>query len=307
VLATTDPARWSDTVLTRVAAGSKVLRPVADLVNGVGAPGPAGAGLPMPGPDADWRAWLAWSSATSPEYARSFSQTLGGARSALHFGERHETAIRFYQARTGRDVIGEIRRNLAAASNDSARLVYGTFLTGLGDAPDVDQIAARFRSGSAEQIALAERQVYGLFRRGAPRADSSTTIAILERLIASVVDTVAPWPTLTLLGHSVARLGAATYVLADSVPAVLQARWRDRARFIAGAEWGRMPDRQEATLLTVSSVERVGPFVRVRTQLSSRTARRPNETPQLYFSGIAYYLLESGDGWVIVAQEMWAT
>jgi hypothetical protein len=307
VLATTDPARWADTVLARAAAGSKVLQRVADLVNGVGATWPAAARLPLPGPDADWRAWLAWSSATSLEYKLVLSPTLGGKRDQLRFEDSHATAIGFYQARTGRDVIGEIRRNLAAATDDSARLVYGTFLTGLGDAPDVGQIAARFRSGSAEQIALAERQVYALFGRGAPLADSTTTMAILDRLIAAAVDTVAPWPALTMLGRSVARPTVATYVLVDSIPAVLRARWRDRVRFLTSAEWQRMPEREAATLLILSSVERIGPFVRVRTEVSERLARRPNETPWLAHGGIGYYLLASGDGWVVAAQDMWTT
>lgn len=48
----------------------------------------------------------------------------------VRFEESHATAIRFYQARTGRDVIGELRRGFAQAESDSARLVYGTMLGG---------------------------------------------------------------------------------------------------------------------------------------------------------------------------------
>jgi hypothetical protein len=171
VLATTDPARWADTVLSRVAADPGILTPVAQLMNGVGATWPAAAKLSLPGPDADWRAWLAWTSATSPEYRLIAAPMSRGMQPELRFEESHVTAIRFYQQRTGRDVVGEIRRSLAAATDDSARLVYGAILTGLGDVPTVDQVAARFRSGSAAQIALATRQLYGLFRGRVPLAD----------------------------------------------------------------------------------------------------------------------------------------
>jgi len=303
-------------VLSRVAAGRGILTPVGQLMNGVGAMWPAAAKLSLPGPDADWRAWLAWTSATSPEYQRIASSMSRGTQTELRFEESHVTAIRFYQQRTGRDVVGELRRNLAAATDDSARLVYGAILTGLGDVPTVEQVAARFRSGSAAQIALATRQLYGLFRQRAPLADSATTVAILDRLIAATIDAVAPWPNLTPppnLGPlpprppRVASPRPAIYVLADSVPAVLQARWRDRVRFISGAEWQRLPEREAATLLTLSSVERIGPFVRVRTSAVGRMARQPNETPRLYASGSGYYLIATADGWAIIMQEMWVT
>ena len=311
-LVTTDPVRWSDTVLARAAAGSAVLASAAALVNGVGATWPAAAKLPLPEPGAGWRQWLAWSSAQDPRYRSP--PTVRGVENELRFEESHATAIRFSQLRTGRDVIGELRRDLAAATDDSARLVFGAMLNGLGDRPSVDQIAAQLRSGSPPQIALAVRTLPGLFRAGAPRADSATTIAVLDRLIAASVDGVQPWPNLPGSRDSITppppRAPTARppmYVLTDSVPIALRDRWRGRVRFISADEWQRMPEREAATLLTLSSVERVGPFIRVRAQRAGRLSREPNETPRLYVGGEGYYLLAWDGGWVVVAMEMWAS
>ena len=97
------------------------------------------------------------------------------------------------------------------------------------------------------------------------------------------------------------------YVLADSVPPALRAKWRDRVRFVTLDEWRQLPEHQAAELVTFAAVERNGPFVRVQTGIAGRLARQPNETPRLYASGMSYYLLESGDGWVIVDGMMWIT
>ena len=97
------------------------------------------------------------------------------------------------------------------------------------------------------------------------------------------------------------------YVLADSVPIALRDRWTGRVRFVSADEWQRMPEREAATLLTLASVERVGPFVRVRAQRAGRLSREPNETPRLYVGGEGYYLLAWDGGWVVVAMEMWAS
>lgn len=96
-------------------------------------------------------------------------------------------------------------------------------------------------------------------------------------------------------------------MLADSVPHALREKWGTRARFISLDEWRRMDERQGATLLTLSSVERVGPFVRVRAHVSGRLARQPNEVPRLFYGGTDYYLLSTGDGWRIVETSMWIT
>ena len=312
VLATIDPVRWADTAIARAAAGSSVIQRVAQLANGVGATWPAAAKLALPAEDADWRAWLAWMNAPNPRYRVPPTASHGGGIQ-VRFEESHATAIRFHQVRTGRDVIGDLRRDLAAASDDSARLVYGSMLSGLGDAPpSVDEIAAQLRSGSAAQVALARRSMHTVFGGRASRADSVTTVAIIDRLIASMIDGSEPWPQLTPRpGPTPAPAPPPAfpprYVLADSIPPALQAKWRDRVRLISLDDWRRMPERQAAELVTFSAVERIGPFVRVQQHVSGRLARQPNETPHLFFSGVSYQLLATGDGWVIVESGMWIT
>ena len=315
-LVTLDPARWADTAVARAAAGAKLVLPVLQLANGVGATWPAAANLPLPAPDADWRAWIAWSNAPAPGYRPPPTSPFARERQpAMRFGESHATAIQFYQARTGRDVTGELRRHLATATNDSARMVYGTLLVGLGDTPTAEQLAVQLRSGSAPQMTLARGSVPKLFGMRGPRADSATALAILDRLLASAIDGEEPWPQLAPGPNpsqppntpAASPQRDVLYVLADSVPRALQEKWGMRARFISVDEWRRMPEREPASLLTLSSVERVGPFVRVRTHLSGRLARQPNEVPRLFYSGTDYFLFSTGDGWRIVEMGMWIT
>ncbi|HUQ80641.1 MAG TPA: hypothetical protein VM076_05880 [Gemmatimonadaceae bacterium] len=305
-LATRDPAGWGDTVLARVAAGSVVLRPVAQLMAGVGATWPAAAKLSLPDPGTDWRAWKAWSTAPDPRYRARAVRVPDGVR----FEESHATAIRFYEVRTGRDVVGELRRGFAGATDDSARLVFGTMLAGLGEPVDVEQVVAQFRSGSAPQIALAQQALHRLFGARPPRADSATTAAVLDRLIASTVDKRAPWPS---LGDSTAPAPTPApptgsllpvYVLSDSLPPALRERWRDRVRLIGSSEWNAMSPREAASLRTFSDVRRVGPILRVSEEVSGRMPRQPNETPRLYYEYRVYYLLARGDGWVIVRTDI---
>lgn len=315
VLVTLDPARWTDTAIARAAEGSSLLQRVAQLANGVGATWRAAAKLAIPPPGADWRAWLAWANAPNASYR---PPPAGRTQAnAMRFEGSHATAIRFYQARTGRDVVGELRRRYAAATEDSARLVFGTIVMGLGGTPALEEMAAQFRSGSPALIALAQRSLGTVFGARGPPADSATASTVVDRLIASLVDGTEPWPSLarpqqdTTVRLSAPPAGAAPpsamYVLADSIPPALRERWRDRVRFIGLDEWQRLSVRDAATLLTVSSVERVGPFVRVTAQSAGRLARGPDEAPQLFYSGRTYYLLGIGDGWVVVATEMWIT
>ena len=309
-LVTRDPAGWADSAIARAATGSHVIVSAAELANGVGATWPAAAKVPLPAPNADWRAWRAWSNSPAPGYRPT---PMFGMQPDMRVEASHVNAIRMYEVRTGRDVVAELRRDLAAATEDSARMVFGAILIGLGDRPTVDQVAAQFRSGSAPQIELAQRSLRGLFQGRAPLADSATQIAVLDRLLSVEVEGGVPWPSLmpprkpVPLPPNMPRAPAVTparYVLADSVPRALREKWRDRVRFIGVDEWQRMSDRDAATLLTLSSVERVGPFLRVQTSTAGRSSRAPNEMPWLFFGSSRYYLLADGDGWVIVSLEM---
>ncbi|MDF2771572.1 MAG: hypothetical protein K0S86_1066 [Geminicoccaceae bacterium] len=313
MLVTMDPARWADTVLARAETGAPILRRVAQLVNGVGAIWPAAAQLPLPGADADWRTWIAWSNAPNPNY-RPPPSMRRGRENQLRLDESHTTAIRFFQARTGRDVIGELRRHRAAATDDSARMVYGAILTELGDVPSVGELAAQLRSGSAPEISLASATVPKLLGPNAPPADSATTVEILDRLLASLLERGDPWPPLrrptTPAPANPPRPAGPVrppLVLADSIPAVLREKWRDRLRFITADEWRRMPEHEAAMMMIPSRVARVGPFVRAEVRMSGRLARSPDEAPHLFASGYVYYLVATDEGWRLVTSGSWIT
>jgi hypothetical protein len=156
----------------------------------------------------------------------------------------------------------------------------------------VNEVAAQLRSGSEAQRQLAVSALPTLFAARAPLADSAAAIAVIDRVLSDVVSTPG---------------ADSLYVLADSIPSTVRARWSDRLRFISRAEWQRMSDRKAARLLSVSAVERVGPFVRVSSQVAGRLDRQPNESPHRYFSGATYYMVETPGGWSTVATTRWIT
>ena len=320
-----EPARWGDTVLARAAAGSRFLEPAAMLVRGVGATSPASSKAPIPGPNADWQTWVEWMSGIDPRYAAAQAAAYASARlpqprpePRVRFGESHATAIRFFQARTGRDVIAELRRGLEAATSDSAHLVFATMLQGLGELRlSADEVAAHARSGDPGRIALARRALTQMFwfEGRATVADSATALPLLDRLVALVVEGAPPWRSLdgrSGPGRQGPELHAAprrqsVFLLADSIPAALRDKWKARVGIVTAAEWRDRPLTEAGVLYTLSNVRRAGPFVFLGVNASERIARRQGEAPQLYAAATHYYLMEFGGDWVIVAVDAWVT
>ncbi|MEJ7811924.1 MAG: hypothetical protein WKG32_16045 [Gemmatimonadaceae bacterium] len=316
-----DPARWSDTVLARARAGSRFLDPAVLLVRGVGATWPAAAKAELPPPAADWRAWMEWTSGTDPRVAATAAPPPPARPPEwrVRFEESHATAIRFYQARTGRDVIGELRRGFAQAESDSARLVYGTMLGGLGALRlSVEEIATYLRGGSPALVALGTRELARLFRDPPPRADSATALLLLDRLIATLVEGAPGWPSLRARSDSARpprgarpeanpRPTRPVFLLADSLPPALRAKWKDRAAIVTSEEWARRSLREPGDLYTLSSVGRIGPFVRLYMDAAGRLARREDQAPALYGSGTTYYLMELNGEWVAVSISAWVS
>ena len=197
-LVTLEPARWADTVLARGAAGSTFLEPAVMLVRGVGATWPAASKAAMASPNASWQAWADWMNGPNATYAAAraaANASLGlpapRPEPRVRFEESHATAIRFFQAAIGRNVIAELRRGLETADSDSARLVFGTMLQGLGELRlSADDLIAHFKSGEPGRVALAQRSLTEMFwrdRRATP-ADSATTMTILDRLVSLVLE-----------------------------------------------------------------------------------------------------------------------
>ena len=324
-LVTLEPARWSDTVLARATAGSRFLEPAAMLVRGVGATWPAAAKAEIPSPNASWHAWADWMTAPNAAYAAAraaANASLGlpapRPEPRVRFEESHAAAIRFFQARTGRDMIAELRRGLETADSDSARLVFGTMLQGLGELRlSADEMVAHFRSGEPGRVALAQRSLIEMFWRDnrARPADSITTLAILDRLASQVLEGGAPWRTLDgrpAAGRQGPELHAAPaqksiFLLADSLPAALRDKWKDRVRVVTSAEWRDRPLTDAGVLYTLSGVRQAGPFISVTVGSQEHMARRPGEAPQLFAAGTAYYLMELNGEWVIVSTDWWVT
>jgi hypothetical protein len=321
---TLEPGRWADTVLARAQAGTHFLAPAAMLARGVGATWPAASKASLPEPNATWQAWAEWMNGVDPRYAAALAsmQPPGPRReprpeSRVRFEESHVTAIRFIQARTGRDVIGELRRSFASAPDDSARLVFGAMVQGLGELPlTPDEVAAYFRSGDAARLRIAQTALLGLFRKEAGLADSVTALALLDRLVSLAVEGVPAWRSLdgTPLGwasrgpelHGAPRRDV-YFLLGDSMPQALQQRWKGRIGIVSSTEWGSQPPTQPGVLYTLSGVRRVGPFVLVGVSALERAARREGETPRVFAAGVRYFLMERAGEWVVVASDQWVT
>jgi hypothetical protein len=312
-----DPKRWADTLAAQ--PRSPLLVGPRWLASGVGANWPAATHSPMPEPNADWRAWGDWMNGKNPSYRRWERQlpaAIQRTESIFRFDESHATAIRFTEARTGRNIIGELRQQLAQATTDSARAVYEYMLIGL-DAlqPTPESVAAHFRSRSPARLVVATRELGALFGAKSPAADSATALLLQDRLIAMTLGGGEPWPMFipSPNGQSRRSLPARevanekTLLLADSLAPALRAKWAGRVPMITEAEWKKRSNRTGGTLFTLSTVRRVGPFAMLGIESAGRVDRRPDQAPWLYYASTLYYLMELDGAWVIVDMGGWIT
>ncbi len=305
------PARWSDTVLARAAAGSTLLEPAVQVVRGVGATWISASKMPLPEPEAGWRAWLEWMNGTDPGYVSPTGEPPSGG---VRWERSHEIGLRFYAARTGRDVVDEMRRAFQSASSDSARLVYGTVLLGVGEhRPDPRSVAARLQSERPAAFELARREFHALF--DAPSAaDPTAQVSVINDLLSAVLSGSEPWQ---LVSPRVRHRGFGpilhtnaerpVFLVADSLPYAVRERWADRVKLISTPEMQARSDRLPGVYFFPSSVERAGPFARVNIDYSERQARGLEETPIGYAGGLTVYLLESGGRWLLAGVEQWVT
>ena len=317
-LVTLDPRQWADTVLALDGTRHPLLHSVALLARGVGATWPAASKAPLPPPNSDWRAWLEWMNGRDRRYdTAGQGRSTASATPAVRFEESHWTAIRFYETRTGRDVVGELRRRYDAAGSDSARLVFGTMLQPFGEARLTEsQVAEAFVSGVPARIDLARQALLrGFYSAASAPMDAATAAPFIDRLLAATVDSAPLW-----------RVGAADlrapprgarpivhaevrriFLNGDSLPDALRAKWGARLQIIASAEWARRDVRSAAVFYTVPPLRTWGRFVRIEILDSERTARPDEQLPAQYAAGNTYYLMELNGDWVIVAEEEWVT
>jgi hypothetical protein len=305
------PARWSDTLVALAAADSSFLWPAVQLVRGVGATWPAASKAPLPEPGADWRAWREWMNGQDPAYV---SPTGSPPPQGPRWERSHETALRFYAARTGRDVIGELRRAFASASSDTARLVFGTMLLGLREhRPVAAEVAERILRGSREDFSLAVQEMFHLYSR-ATAPDSATRVLLTDQLLSAVLSGESPWrpaalfvrpPDFKPILHTNAQRPA--FLVADSLPAEVRARWADRIQLISAAELRSRSDHLAGLYFVPGLIRRVGPFASVHIEYDERQARAPGEAPIGYAGGLTAYLIETPEGWLLVSMQQWVT
>jgi hypothetical protein len=319
-LFSTDPARWADTVLA-LESEHPLLRSAAWLARGVGWRAPASAKAPMPAPNSDWRAWLHWMSGYDPKYAAARATAAAQNRLQFdtierpNFGEEHRTAMRMYMLRTGRNVIDELQRGYDAATSDTARLVFGTMLQGMGElTPSEAQIAEAFASGAPQRATLAREALVAQFSRLATPMDTIAAAPLIDRLLSVTINSAPLWrvgaadmrqsdrqgsPTL----H--ARAGRVAFAAAN-LPSSVRAKWVDRIQIITPNTLPIDP-RDALVIYAVTPVRAWGRFVRVEVSADERLARRPDQAPAHYAAATLYYLMELNGEWVIVAWESWVT
>jgi hypothetical protein len=312
-LFSTDPARWADSVLALESA-HPLLRRAASLAQGIGSTAPAAAKAAMPPPNSDWRAWLHWMSGWDPRYAAAM-QRLRVDTLAPSFGEEHRTAMRMYMLRTGRNVIDELQRGYDAATSDTARLVFGTMLQGMGELNLSEaEIAEAFTSGVPERATLARGALVGQFGRLSTPMDTVAAAPLISRLLSVTIDSAPLWrvgaadmrqsdrqgsPTL----HARARRVA---LAAANLPSSVRAKWDDRIQIIT-PNTPPIDPRDALVIYAVTPVRAWGRFVRVEVSADERLARRPDQAPAHYAAATLYYLMELNGEWVIVAWESWVT
>lgn len=319
-LLATDPAHWADTVLALDGPRHPLLHGAARLARGVAATWDAASKAPMPPPNSDWHAWLEWMDGRDPRYVAIKRQSSLPPRfrqdtlPRVRFEQSHITAIRFFQARTGRDIVAELRHGYDAATSDTARLVFGTMLEGLGELqPTAPQVVQWFRSGNSAQAALARRMLHAGFAKSA-RADTTVTVPLLERLLAAIVDSAPLWPN-GVADREARRSDPAILHMPRGVffldtlglPPRIRAEWGSRVKLLPRSAWHERDVRAPGVFYTIAPITTWGHFARVDVTASERFARKPDEAPRAYASGATYWLMNVDGQWVIVDESHWVT
>ena len=322
-LVSIEPRRWSDTVLALAGPRRPLLTPAAQLVRGVGATWPAALKAPMPAPHSDFRLWLEWMDGRDPAYVAAYAasasrsgRTLGAATPQARFDESHVTAIRFYEARTGREIVEELQRGYATATSDSARLVFGTMLQRLGELKLTDaEIADAFASGDPARTTLARATLVSEFRRAATALPGDSAAPFIDRMIAVTLEPGATFWRSIETGQTAAGGGRPSlhvssgriFLNGTGLPDAVRAKWGAKFSVIVPAEWSSRDPREGGVFYSFARVVRWGRFVRVSVSVSERGDTAADAAPRQYASWNAYYLMELDGEWVVIAREGWIT
>jgi hypothetical protein len=299
-----DPTRWYARLRARADSGSRVVGGALTLAEGVGAPWPAAPKDPMPPAGSDWRTWLSW---------------MGGT---VRFEGTHRDALRMYAARTGRDPAAELQAAWPP-EGDSARLVLGTILRGMGRAPvaRASNLAAEVLSGSGARLELAVRSLRGLLAREGSPAPPELAAGLLGEVLDSILaGGDSPWPAVAGFGgvaggrvlhpfavdfHGVPPVPL--FIRAESLPAGFPERLPAPLQAVDSAAWAARPPREGGAILEFYPVRTVGDFVELHWRWTVLRRRGPDESPSGYAGGGGLTLIHTAEGWRVVASNAWIT
>ena len=305
-----DPRRWTDSLPADTTKWSHLLGDARLLANGAVAVSRSPSKDPLPGPADDWRPWVEWMVGVGNEPVCVDGACMSRSRimqtRKLYFGRAHATAFRFGEVRTGRDIVGELRQKLAAATTDSGKLVYEYLLFQIGQYRPTAASIARHLSESPILVELGAIEIPALFENAPPRADDSTTTAVMDRFISIALGLESPWRNLDTLrptydGDDLRLPKDKLLLLADDLPPALRVKWSARVPIVTQSQWRDRSARADAALIALRSVARVGPFVRLEVSTQNRETRPYMTEPSFYRARRTYYLMERDDEWVLVA------
>ena len=145
--------------------------------------------------------------------------------------------------------------------------------------------------------------------------DSVSAEPIIRRLLASIVDSIPPWPNGTPdlgpppRGNPTMLHAPRGKIIVNSegLSSNMRAAWTSRFEFMTQKAWDARDVREAGVFYTITPLQRWGRFVRVELNASERNARTANESPAVNASGVTYVLMSVEGGWVIVEISAWVT
>lgn len=282
-----DPLRWVDSVEARARAGSSTVAKAWRLAQGLGY-GPS----PLPGPDADWRAWAAW----APD-------------GFLGWRRRQELEVR--TALTGADPLNPLVA-LWPPPGDTARALVGRILRSAGHLPprDPDSLAADLLSESSFRRSIAWWECLELMAtKGTPAPDELSGPLLTELVDSLLHGGAIPWPEAEVSWPKLSRerpsserrnpVGRAA-VAAENLPRPPYFHPPEGIPVLSDEAWrSRDPGWKGWILQLLEPPQSVGPFVWFTWRSTGSSGGGG--------SGATLVLVRDGDGWQFLTASVWGT
>lgn len=307
-----DPLRWVDSV-----RADTVRARIRNLSGGIGATWPASSHPHMPPKGASWRAWAEWMNGEAP----SDSIIAGGVVAPeFRFEESHANAAAFYEILSGRNITAEWRDDADHATSALEHYVFERMLAGRNAwHPSPDSVALWLTGLSTigqARGALGAQVVM----EGAPAPDSAAATALINRVLAHVIDGELPWPRIgsasapmptgSLLDNATrpykglaGQEPQTIFVKSAIVTAELRAKWGSRVTWITDPKWRLSEDSYPATVVTIYGLAARDVFASINADVfSARKGRRGIDAGN---GGNGYLLLRTPQGWRIISVSSW--